>query len=553
MPIDPNILLGAKGIDLPNPLALAQQGLTIGNLANQNALTGLAVQQQQQMQNLYSDPQYLEGFSKMLGLAGGGDSDALMQALQQNPLAAASAIGGLLKMQGEAATRDDLIAKAEKTRFDTKNAALDNLSSSAAAFFTNPSDAGLKSVINQMAFMQKAHHISPQDYGVNVDDLISGDPQRLFNATQQLALLRTPTKDQASIVNMTVDNWSKIAETKLKFLEQNKPVLGEDVSGNQIRTTPYAQGTAPQMPAPPNVPQVPGAPVMPQVGGQPAPNYNGAVGSGNTPANTPNDRIAILQGELQKLPDDDPNRQLLQREINRLAGGGGQPTGTKMKLSAEEEGDLKNTLKEAENANAAGIAAPQTKSLVIDMRNKDLSGMIAGPVAGREWFQTMMQVLSPLMSPEDQAKIAQTNSWQADTGVLIANAVKQFVGAGGRVAARELDFFKDIKPNLLMTQEGRMAVYENIYSMADKLAQNQAQLQAYRDAQRAKGNYSLGGFVPQLTETKMPPMKVDSLPDPRTWNTKVGFVDDNGHLHRVINGRWQDMGAQQSMVDQIPR
>lgn len=47
MPLDPGILLGAQGIRLPDPMAMAQTGLTLADLADRNAQRKIALQQQQ--------------------------------------------------------------------------------------------------------------------------------------------------------------------------------------------------------------------------------------------------------------------------------------------------------------------------------------------------------------------------------------------------------------------------------------------------------------------------------------------------------------------------
>src|SRR5262245_48768031 len=80
MPIDPNILLAAKGIDVPSPFQMASQGMTLADLASQNAVRNMALRAAQR-----KDAAAAALGQVLPALAQGGFSDAAVQAALSHP------------------------------------------------------------------------------------------------------------------------------------------------------------------------------------------------------------------------------------------------------------------------------------------------------------------------------------------------------------------------------------------------------------------------------------------------------------------------------------
>jgi hypothetical protein len=566
MPIDASILLGAKGIELPNPLALAQQGLTLGDLANKNMLGQLQVKQAQQTQDLYSDPQYLSQFVNMLNP--GGDpqqSAALMDTLQKNPLAAASVIKGLLEMQKEVATRDKTKMDTEKTSLEMQEIGGKRLANTAFGFINEPSAQGFDSVLRQLDFMQNHHGVKPSDYGVNVADLTSGDPQKIFGSLQQLAGLTTDPDKRATIAKMSGEQVIAKQKLILDALKLNEPkVETSPLTGKVVVTTPYAPGQAPSgtvttapIPGfggpPPGSQPGQGTPMQAPVVGQPAPPAvaNMQVEAPQSPR--PEDQIAFLQKQLEEAkPEQKP---AIQAQINALAkpvtsSAQVRDTGVQIAPGAKQGELIKGAVGEYNNLQASAQAAPQIQALVDELRKKEAMGVYSGGIQGTDFFKTLASRLAAagLVGPEGVEKIGNTQAWEADTGNLVAQAIKAWVGAGGRVAAREIDYFKNLKPNLLQTEGGRQQIYRELYDMSGRQQQH-----AQQAGEWLQSHDDLSGFVPKFTSTKMKPVVFEDLPSPAGFKEGATVRGDKGTF-QIKNGAWELVGPPAAaMSAQVPR
>ena len=102
MAFDPSLLLQAKGIDISSPLAMGTQAMTLGNLANQNQLGQIQVQQQQALMQAWSDPRAAQMVQSFMDPSQIGQGASLARDLATDyPKAAPQIMQGALGLMKE--------------------------------------------------------------------------------------------------------------------------------------------------------------------------------------------------------------------------------------------------------------------------------------------------------------------------------------------------------------------------------------------------------------------------------------------------------------------
>jgi hypothetical protein len=143
------------------------------------------------------------------------------------------------------------------------------------------------------------------------------------------------------------------------------------------------------------------------------------------------------------------------------------------------------------------------------MQSQESKGIMSGGIAGTDTFKTLANIYAATPGANQAVvdKLANTQAWDAESGQLVAMMVKQM--GGSRVTNSQLNFMRTIKPNTLMTPEGR----GQLYSILNNAFQNQIDTadQAAKYVQ-TPGTYSLSGFSPQLGASTLSP-GVQSLLD----------------------------------------
>src|SRR5271157_3280026 len=178
------------------------------------------------------------------------------------------------------------------------------------------------------------------------------------------------------------------------------------------------------------------------------------------------------------------------------------------------------------------------KAMLEDMRNQEAQGIYSGGIQGQPAFKQMANVLAAggLLSKDQANTLANSQAWDVESKNLVAQAVKQFVGGGGRVAARELDFMGKAKPEDLQTPQGREIVYNTLWKISDRINQ-----QAQQAGQYFQQNGELTGFTPKFTQSQMPNPVVPGLPDPSTksgWQAKA----TDGTVYQSDGTKWNRVG-----------
>ena len=206
MPLDPSILLGARGVSLPDPLETAKQGLSLQDLSTASAVRQYA------LKNAERSDQATQVLGKLLPqLQAGNWSDAAVSqafqdpALREHPEAALN----FLKVIDD---RRKAELDAQKTRAgiakDTTEArvkAFDQVSAAAFGEAKKPDAMSLSRVSSLAKF-----------YGLNLPDF-SGDPNNPAHITPYLQAIGNAAyaaKDQVANVETARKNAADEAETK---------------------------------------------------------------------------------------------------------------------------------------------------------------------------------------------------------------------------------------------------------------------------------------------------------------------------------------------------
>jgi hypothetical protein len=148
---DNSFLMGAKGIDVPNPLDMAVKGLTLGQLYNQNQMSDINLKQQRDYIEGFKNPSVSQAYAK----AYGGDMTGVAE-LDPNIFGSAAPL--FQKSMQELALQGSQIAKnrAEtgKTNQETLDAKLGEIANKAGFLRDHPNDPNaLYSLIRQTQFL----------------------------------------------------------------------------------------------------------------------------------------------------------------------------------------------------------------------------------------------------------------------------------------------------------------------------------------------------------------------------------------------------------------
>ena len=145
--MDTNILLGAKGIEIPNPLQAAGQGLTLANLYNSNQLGQMNLEMQRQRAAFYGGPDAAAMWNG--GGAGGAPGAPDMSSIGKYGLAAPGLVEDFLKMQKQTSDIAESQAKAEQSRTEALTKKLTTLGNYSAKAMENPTPQNIQGYLRQ--------------------------------------------------------------------------------------------------------------------------------------------------------------------------------------------------------------------------------------------------------------------------------------------------------------------------------------------------------------------------------------------------------------------
>jgi hypothetical protein len=572
---DFNYLLGAQTPQL-DVGSIAQRQASLAYLLQQTQLGNLQLQMQQGALNAWSDPETMRAMMPMLQNLSPGQ----LRAIGPGMGILGPQLLGMYKTQAE--TQAQLAAAAEN-RQKAHDAQVADVGNQFDRFSDKPSYEAYESG------WSKVQNYGLQNEFPNLPDPRGASPDQMLNAAatitgttrdvrSQIAQRQAETRYRdASTGLLTPEYQLKVQQNALKWADflhgkmihdENRDVYyveypTQDAQGNWT-TKMVLASTLPNSPIAGDV-----APkAMPAPGTGPPPNVSfgmGDRGLGISPTANVNMRNATA-ANLQGIANDigggsvpPPGPAVPQQQPPAAGGGPGTPAvagaapgggvaaptppavappGTYSYPEKEKQkGQIGIGIDEQKQATASAQASWQTKQYIDDLRRMDAQGIFSGGIEGTPFFRTLANVLAPFLTPEYRDKLANTQAWTADTGNLIATAVRAFVGSGGRVAARELDFFKGVKPETLNQPETRQAIYQNIWKMADKLQQIPGLMTDYQQAN--PNDYALSKFIAQPKDNPMPHLQLNA-PPPAPSCICAGWRDANGKLY-TSNGRdWLD-------------
>ena len=536
-------LLKANTPAITGPLDMARSGATLAQLLQGVQKGDIELQTARQGMAMMQDPSYLSALSGMLGggqggggsapgygPGGGGSGPMDLSFLSKFPAAAPGALQNILKMRLEGAQANENNAKASDYQQKILNARLEKVASSAQAVADDPSPSNIQAYVVNHAFSGAAQDafggtpstMDPQawaQYGSNVYKQLTDPKVRAETAMSIINAKQAPAKLGIEQQNSDTEA-ANLAFNKAKFYKgepfqdpDSKKWFVKIPNPNGVGFTIIAADSGMPTTAPPAQPSVAGA----------APHFN-----------LNNASLADVQGAVADAQNGAP-------DINS-----GPVTGPTFRQKKE----LEVATPEVGHLAAQAQAAANMKSMLVDLRNSEAQGIYSGGVTGTDFFQKIANIGAAMgtLTPEQQAKLSNTQAWNAETGNLVAQAVSQF--AGSRVAAREIPFFQSTKPDDIQTPVGRAKIYQALWNISSRVQQQADQAQTWLD----KGNTSLAKFQPKFEDSPLPAIKLDSLPNPKTW--KGGALkDDQGNVLRVVNGQWVSAatGRAPSLSDQVPQ
>jgi hypothetical protein len=521
--IDPSVLLGARGVQVANPLELAGKGATLAELMTRVQQGQLAVQTQQQGADLYNDPRFLALMTGQAGAGGGAPGGGggmpgaegapgsggpgsdqpqttLADVLRGRGLAAPGALRALTDLQKTRAEIGEKNAQSLKLVQDVTTARIQTAGNIAAQLARNPTPQAYQALIMQMQFARL-----PMEAFGTPPSMMAG-PDAIRDYANTIAAAATTPKDAAEVAKtygLLPGDIAQQGATLAKTKAETEKTQGESglltynaqtgrISANASATNAATESRAQQF-------------------GRATLGVNDlGQGYAVTPASTTGQAPtgSIAQGAQV-----------------------GTPAGVKAAAVAggAEVGEL---------ATKAQSAA-QLQAMIGEMRAQEARGIYSGGIMGTEGAKRMVGLLAAAgVLPQAQAdKLAHTQVFDAEAQQVVADAVSQF--AGSRIAARELPFFQGTKPSTTQLAQARQDLYGSLYNRAQR-AIDQAQ-QAGQHL-RTPGNVDLSNFQPQYKSVPLPAIDVKGAPDPRT-NKNATWIDDDG-VRRVSNGSaWVRVGG----------
>ena len=446
-----DFLLAGKPIDVPSPIALATSGLSLAELLTKTQMGQLGLQQAQQMQKLYSDPDYLRSLQTMMsggaGAEGGGIDTSV---LSRYPLAAPGAIKGLLEFQKNAADVASLRAGAAEKLQQVKDAQLKTLGNFADEAIATPTPDKYLAALRQLQHTGLAldtFGTPPNPMTSSVDDVtgwlknVSGavkTPEARANIIKTGTMLPLEAAaSRAGTAKTQLETGLLPTEVGIKQQQANTAAAGAQterwkfLGGNTIEN---AAGDRFQLaPSPSNPTKIIATPVV--TGGASAAGTAGAAAPAPGAPGVPAPVGAPFQSGLG--------------------------VGAKELVTADAK---------AASEFAAKIpAAIEGLNTIYGMRNLSArgQGIFSGPLRGGDFWKSVGGVLSQLPGASDAmiAKVSDTQAWEAQGGELAFNMLANLHGVAPR-AQQSLEMIRRIKPNTIMTPAAQLDVFnalENIF------------------------------------------------------------------------------------------
>jgi hypothetical protein len=570
---DYGFLLGAKPVELPNPLELATKGASLAGLMQNVDLGALTLEQKRQMMALYQDPRYLTMLSSMVGggapggQGGGAPGSPDLSVLGSYPAAAEGALQNILKMRVEGAAATENLARAANYNQDVRDKRLAKVADAAYEVAQNPTLPSITSLVHAHEFAG----LQPGDFGNAPTTLDPAAWQKwagqVYGSLSDAKIRAQTAKDLAETaviqpklaVSQQEANTgqAKLALDMAKFYK-GEPFQDPDSkqwflrvpnangAGFTIKPVPMGpndQGTTPSA-APPAAPsgtvvaQLPKGFTPNMSDQQIATALDAARAAGKT-------SFSATGTDINGKPVTITVPVTAAADISQNTSTPAAPAKTGPDYREKEL--VTSSKPQMEHMIAQAQSAATMKEMLLDMRKQEAAGIFSGGIAGQQFFRKLANVLSPFLSQEQMQKLANTQAWQAGTGQVVAQAVSQF--AGSRVAAREIPFFEGIKPELLQTAQGRAEIYQHLYNVSDRLQQQAEQAGAHMA--NPANTAGLATFRPDFKDRPLPPIQLDQKPNPKTWKGGDIIDDATGQRQRVVNGAWTNVGS--ALSDQVPQ
>lgn len=441
--------MSAKGIDF-DPLAIRQQQLTLGQLANTVATSTLDLQQRRQLIDMMKDPAFAQAYSSMLSGSGGGADFAPL--FQKYPMAAGPQFTQLLDSVGKMATIGKTRADADKAKADMRKEQLTVLANAADGLANTPGPLVPDKVIT---FLRQAHVIGADDLTADVMSAVrSGDEGAVRASLQNFSQAGSSMAQRASANEQNVRAGLAPSEFALKAYDAARQAA-QWVGGGEIKQNaaggfdiirPNAGAPMPQLPqtvqdtlAKYGV-RVVDATAAPQRGAD-----------GLFPAGTPAQPVgsvgALQQADAAGVPAayrPSAGSQAISAPPSPVAAPSGpsgaslptvQPTGVQAALSPEQTSQAAVRAKTLEESRSTANVAQRALQIIPGLR-QELAQGYTGPIAGSEAGRALLNlaVTAGVLKPEQVARVGAMRASDALVTELMGPLARELSTRGSNFA-----------------------------------------------------------------------------------------------------------------------
>lgn len=542
------LIHGANNVDIPSPYDITKARLTLGELANTNAIGqntaqmgAMDVQQRQQLIELMKQPEFAQMYAGMLGGGSDGssvDTSALAGLLQRYPVAGGTAFTNMLGTVEKAAQIRKTNADAGKAATDMKTAQMQVLSNAAGGLADAPGPLMPDKV---MALLRQAQYVGAQPLMTDIVSAVqSGDEGAIRGALKNFSQAGSTLAQRAGAgkdIGDTALQGPNFDLARYKAMVEAAKAQGgevrQDVNGNLVIVRPLAGAN---MPTPPG-------PAMPQ-----------RDASGLFPAGTPTQpvqslgatRAADAAGQPVSFAAGPQATPAPAAPVAPASGPGNglpmvQPIGVQGAMSPGEAAQntvrtqtLTESRKSADAAQESMLLLPALRSTLA----QGYTGPIAASPVGRQLLN--LAVSTGAISQADAAQVASMRMSDAIVTKLLGPMAHSLSQRG--MTAQSQKLIEASKPGTENSQPIADAMITSLMNDARNSIKYDTALNGY--VTRNPNDYGLSGWPANAPKPDLPPppgQRAEALPPASVANVGMKAYDaDTGRVYINRTGsKWE--------------
>jgi hypothetical protein len=507
--VDTSFLLGGKGVEAPDPIAMAGKGLTLAQLMNTVQASQLGLDTQRANIAAISSPDYFPA----LGLGGGGapSMEALQRIIQANPLAGPDLLKRSFDLQKEQATIAKDRAEALAKEVESRTKQVGTMSNFAMKAAETPTPQNIQGYLRQHSFAGlPSDFFGPmpplgsskeawQSYLAGVASASQDPAAQLAIAKQAVMLPREAAASDVGTAKAQLEKEQLPQQLDIKQQEANTGSFGAE--------TKRAEFTAPEMFFVPGD-NTPHFRQKDMSGGMTSAPGVGTTGGRITSNTGPRNPFAQSPGETASPAVTDMQIAPLTPQQQRVAQAGQAPSTPPTIGPTPQAVELgKEDVKKASEYASRMPEARGALDSIFDLRNQIAKGegLFSGPVRGSDFFKTVAGIVSQMPGTSDalRAAVSNTQAYDAQSMQLVLKLMGEQKGITPRSMAG-LQAVASAKVNSFQTPQAMLQILNSLEDDARR------QLAYARESAK-----TVSGGKP-LAETPMPgrgETKVTKRPD----------------------------------------